>query len=422
MRILVVGGGGREHTLVWKISQSPLVKEIFCAPGNIGIASLAKCVPIEAGDVKGLAALARQERIDLTVVGPEVPLVEGLGDLLAAEGLPVFGPQKEAAALEGSKVFSKDLMRRLKVPTAGYETFTDFDSALAYVKEQAYPLVVKAEGLAAGKGVIIAEDLAEAKAALKSIMLDRVFGRAGNRVVVEEFLRGEEASLLAFTDGETVIPMISSQDHKPAYDGDKGPNTGGMGAYAPAPVLTEGLLRESMEKVMIPVVHGLKDMGITYRGVLYAGLMLTEEGPRALEFNVRFGDPEAQAVLPLMKTDMVPVMQEVARGSIKGLSLDWYPGSCACVVMASGGYPRSYPRGLPITGLEEAGALEQVTVFHAGTSSKEGKVVTAGGRVLGVTARGHDLQNALKRAYQAVDLIQFKDRHFRRDIGQKALK
>ncbi len=422
MKILVVGGGGREHTLVWKISQSPLVKEIYCAPGNPGIASLARCVPIDAGDIKGLTALARQERMDLTVVGPEVPLVEGLGDLLAAEGLPVFGPQKAAAALEGSKIFTKDLMRRLQVPTAVYETFADFDAALAYARGQKYPLVVKAEGLAAGKGVIITADFAEAEAALRSIMLDKVFGSAGNRVVVEEFLKWEEASMLAFTDGETVVPMISSQDHKAVYDGDQGPNTGGMGAYAPAPVLTADLLQEAMERVMEPVVHGLRDMGIPYRGVLYAGLMLMEEGPKVLEFNVRFGDPETQAVLPLMQTDMVPVMQEVARGSLKGLTLDWYAGSCACVVMASGGYPGSYPKGLPITGLEAAGALEQVSVFHAGTALQEGDIVTAGGRVLGVTARGDDLQDALKRAYRAVDLIHFPDAHFRRDIGQKALK
>lgn len=422
MRILVVGGGGREHTLVWKIRQSPLVTEVYCAPGNPGIAAQARCVPVAADDIAGLLALAQQEQIDLTVVGPEVPLVAGIADQFAAESLLVFGPEKAAAALEGSKVFSKDLMRRLGVPTAAYETFTDVGSALAYVRSQEYPLVLKAEGLAAGKGVIIAADVREAEEALQSIMVQKSFGSAGSRVVVEEFLRGEEASLLAFTDGKTVIPMVSAQDHKPVYDGDRGPNTGGMGAYAPAPVLTPHLLQEAMDKVMVPVVRGLAEMGITYRGVLYAGLMLTAEGPKTLEFNVRFGDPETQAVLPLLKSDIVPVLLAVARGDLSGVALDWYVGSCACVVLASGGYPGSYDKGLPITGLDAAGALDQVSVFHAGTARQGEEIVTGGGRVLGVTARGTDLRDALERAYQAGGLIHFEGCHFRRDIGQKALK
>lgn len=422
MKILVVGGGGREHALVWKINKSPLVKEIYCAPGNPGIATLAQCVEIAPTDLKRLLSFAEQKKIDLTVVGPEVPLAEGIVDMFKAAGLLIFGPEKKAAALEGDKTFAKDLLQELGVPTAKYRVFSDAASAVTYVKEQDFPLVIKAAGLAAGKGVIIAETLPEAEKAITEIITERIFGTAGNKLVVEDFLVGEEVSLLAFTDGEIIIPMISAQDHKAAYDGDQGPNTGGMGAYAPAPVLTPTLLDEVVENILKPVVQGLADKGINYQGILYAGLMLTQKGPEVLEFNVRFGDPETQAVLPLLKSDIVPVMLATAEGSLKDVELEWYPGSAACVVMAAGGYPGEYKKGHVITGIESADSLKKLVVFQAGTAFYNGQLVTAGGRVLGVTGFGDNLREALKRSYDAVEKISFTPCHYRRDIGFKAQK
>ncbi len=421
MRVLVVGGGGREHALVWKLSQSPLSGKIFCAPGNPGIASLAECVPIAAGDIKELLAFACREKIDLTVVGPEIPLVEGITDLFSREGLLVFGPSQAAAKLEGSKVFAKELLEAEGIPTASFETFSDPAAALSYLREQSYPLVLKAEGLAAGKGVIIVQNQAEAEKCVQEIMVDKVFGAAGDRLVVEEFLTGEEASLLAFTDGKLVVPLPPAQDHKAVFDNDLGPNTGGMGAYAPAPVMTPELISQVVAEIIRPVVAGLAKRGIEYRGILYAGLMITATGPKVLEFNVRFGDPEAQAVIPLIKSDLLPVLMAVARGKLEDAFIEWHEGSSACVVMASGGYPRAYDKGLAIQGLEEAAKIPGVTIFHAGTAVKEGQVVTAGGRVLGVTGRGKSLKEALAKAYQGINAISFSGCHYRSDIGRKGL-
>ncbi len=419
MKILVVGGGGREHALVWKINKSPLAKEIYCAPGNPGIAALAQCVEIAPTDLKGLLSFAEQKKIDLTVVGPEVPLTEGIVDMFKVAGLLIFGPEKKAAALEGDKTFAKDLLQELGVPTAKYKVFSNAASALDYVKEQEFPLVIKAAGLAAGKGVIIAESLQEAEKAIVDIITKKIFGSAGNKLIIEEFLTGEEVSLLAFTDGEIIIPMISAQDHKAVYEGDQGPNTGGMGAYAPAQILTPTLLDEVVEKILKPIVQGLTDKGINYRGILYAGLMLTQKGPEVLEFNVRFGDPEAQVVLPLLKSDIIPVMLATVEGSLKDVELEWYPGSAACVVMAAGGYPGEYKKGHVITGIESVASLEKLVVFQAGTTFDNGRIVTAGGRVLGVTGFGEDLKEALKRAYDAIEKINFTSCHYRRDIGFK---
>ncbi len=421
MRVLIVGGGGREHTLAWKINQSPLVEKIFCVPGNPGISSIAECIQIPVTDIKGLLEFALKEKIDLTVVGPEDPLVNGITDIFNERGLQVFGPNKKAAALEGSKVFAKDFMQEVGVPTAEYKVFTNPSLAIDYLKGNKFPIVVKAEGLAAGKGVIIAENMEEAEIAVNNIMIDKVFGSAGNRLVVEEFLVGEEASLLAFTDGETIIPMVSAQDHKAAFDGDQGPNTGGMGAYAPAPIVTPTLLKEVEENVFKPVIQGLKNRGIVYRGVLYAGLMLTMDGPKVLEFNVRFGDPETQAVLPLLKSDIIPIMTAVVKGSLAEVNPQWHEGSAACVAMASGGYPGDYEKGFPIEGIEDANLLENVIVFHAGTGLENGETVTAGGRVLGVTGRGDNLKEAIRKSYNGIEKIHFKDCHYRKDIGYKGL-
>lgn len=420
MKVLVVGGGGREHALVWKIAQSPRVRKIFCAPGNAGIAQQAVCVGIKADDLDGLLAFARTEAVDLTVVGPEAPLAAGIVDAFEAAGLKVFGPRREAARLEASKVFAKELMLRYGVPTAKAAVFDSPEAAKEYVRRCGGPCVVKADGLAAGKGVIVAESTAEAEAAIAEMMEAKVFGPAGARVLVEERLSGEEASVLALTDGETVLPLLPAQDHKPVFDGDKGPNTGGMGAYAPAPAVTPDLLRRIESEILIRAVRGLREEGITYKGVLYAGLMLTEEGPRVLEFNVRFGDPEAQPLLCLLTSDLVEAMEAVVEERLAGVRLAWHPGAAVCVVLAAAGYPGSCRKGDVISGLEEL--PPEVTVFHAGTALADGKFVTAGGRVLGVTARGANVRAAIERAYAAVGRISFAGMHYRRDIGQKALK
>jgi len=422
MKILVVGGGGREHALIWKIKQSPLVEEIYCAPGNPGIAGLAECVALAADDIDGLLAFARENGIDLTVVGPEVPLTMGIVDAFQSAGLKIFGPNKAAAQIEGSKGFSKDLMARYDIPTAAYQSFTDRNAAVAYIKGQGAPIVVKADGLAAGKGVIVAMDVEQAISAVNDIMLDKVFGAAGASVVIEEFMDGEEASFFVFTDGENILPLASSQDHKPVYDDDKGPNTGGMGAYSPAPVVTDEIREQIIEKIVRPTIAGMAEDGCPYAGILYVGLMIKDGVARVVEFNARFGDPEAQPLLARMKSDIVPVLVECAEGKLTKSELEWHDKAAVCVVMASGGYPGTFEKGLPISGLDDAAKLDDLIVFHAGTVAKDGQVVNNGGRVLGVTGLGGSVASAIDKAYQGVKLITWQDTHFRSDIGQKALK
>ncbi len=423
MRILVIGGGAREHALAWKIAQSPSVDAVLCAPGNAGMGSEPKttCVSVADGDLDGLVKLARDERIDLAVVGPEAPLCAGLADRLREAGVATMGPGQEAAQLEGSKVFAKQLMQRHGVPTAPFAVFDDADKALRFVRQQSGPWVVKADGLAAGKGVIPCGDRLEAERAVRKIMVEKAFGRAGDRVLIETFLEGEEASCIALTDGEELLLLPSSQDHKRALDGDKGPNTGGMGAYSPAPVLDDAMERLVLDRIFRPVVDGLAKEGIDFRGVLYAGLMIGAEGPQVLEFNVRFGDPETQALLMRIESDLVPALAAVARGELSGAAIHLDERPAVCVVMASGGYPGSYEKGKPISGLDTAGAMEDVVVLHAGTRFEGGKILTAGGRVLGVCALGDDIRQAVERSYAAVAAIHFEGAIFRRDIAHRAL-
>lgn len=421
MKILVIGGGGREHALVWKISQSPRVKKIFCAPGNAGIAQIAECPPISAEDVSGLLEFARKNAIDLTVVGPEAALTAGIADRFKEAGLAVFGPTASAARLEGSKSFSKALMEKYSIPTARAAVFTDPKEALAHLDAISVPVVVKADGLAAGKGVLVCHTMTEARQAVSSVMVDRQFGEAGARCVIEEFLEGEEASFLAFTDGETVLPLPPSQDHKAAYDNDLGPNTGGMGAYSPAPVVDPALFQTVMDKIMIPTVKALAAEGIPYQGVLYAGLMIKDGEPKVLEYNARFGDPECQPLLMRLKSDLVEIMQAVAERRLKEILLDVDPRAAVCVVMASDGYPDKYEKGKVISGLDKAGLMRDVVVFHSGTALKDGRAVTAGGRVLGVTALGDTIEEAVSRAYMAVDAIKWDGAFCRKDIGKKAI-
>lgn len=419
MKVMVVGGGGREHTLVWKIKQSPLVKEIYCAPGNAGIERIAVCINIPAEDIEALAEFALNEKIDLTVVGPEAPLTLGIVDEFEKRGLKVFGPSKKAAEIEGSKVFAKELMERYGIPTAHYKVFNDPIEAGEYIKDKGAPVVVKADGLAAGKGVIVALTEDEALNGVKRIMKDREFGRAGDRIVVEEYLEGPEVSILAFTDGNTVIPMVSAQDHKRVYDNDRGPNTGGMGAFAPSPVYTPDIARVVEKEILKKTIDAMKRENRPYKGVLYAGLMITSKGPKVLEFNCRFGDPETQAVLPLLESDLVPVMQAVIDSRLDEAEIRWKDKKAVCVIMASGGYPRKYEKGFKITGIEEAEKIEGITVFHAGTAKEGDSIVTAGGRVLGVTALGDNLDSAARLAYKGVEKISFKGAHYRKDIGRK---
>ncbi|MCG0277986.1 MAG: phosphoribosylamine--glycine ligase [Thermanaeromonas sp.] len=417
MKVLVVGSGGREHALVWKIAQSPLVTEIFCAPGNAGIANLASCVPLEAHDIEGLVDFARQNDCDLTVVGPEAPLVAGIVDAFKAKGLRIFGPSRAAAAIEGSKAWAKEIMLKAKIPTAKFAVVDNLPDAKKYIREHGVPVVVKADGLAAGKGVVVAEDEAEALSAVEEMLGGR-FGEAGLRVVLEDKLEGEEVSVLAFCDGKNVLPLLSSQDHKRVFDGDRGPNTGGMGAYAPVPFYDAGLAEEVKNTILSPAIRALAEAGRPYVGVLYAGLMITPEGPKVLEFNCRFGDPEAQPLLMLLKNDLVEVMLAVLEGRLEEINLEWYPGFAACVVLCAPGYPGAYPKGELISGLERV--PEGVEVFHAGTARKGEKIVTNGGRVLGVTARGATLEEALALAYRAAEVIDFPGKHYRRDIGWRA--
>lgn len=421
MKILVVGGGGREHALVWKIAQSPLVKKIYCAPGNPGIAELAENIPIKVDELDKLLEFAYSEKIDLTVVGPEQPLSLGIVDLFEDHGLKVFGPRKNAAIIEASKAFSKDLMRKYHVPTAAYGVFDAVEPAVAFIKQTGAPIVVKADGLAAGKGVIIAQTCEEAIAAVTDMLSGNAFGSAGSRVVIEEFLTGEEASFLVITDGKEIIPLASAQDHKAIFDGDQGPNTGGMGAYSPAPVVTTAVHEKVMQSILKPTIEGMAAEGRPYCGVLYAGLMINGDQVKTLEFNARFGDPECQPLLMRMKSDLVPVLMAVANGNLSGMTIDWHDKAAVCVVMAAKGYPGDYSKGNEILGLGEAAKLDDLYVFHAGTNLKDGRCVTNGGRVLGVTALGESVQKAIELAYRGVDRISWPGVQYRRDIGKKAL-
>jgi phosphoribosylamine--glycine ligase len=421
MKILVVGAGGREHALAWKIAQSPAVSRIYVAPGNAGTEELAENVPIGADDLDGLASFARAKRIDLTVVGPEVPLVLGIADRFRERGLRVFGPSSRAARLEGSKEFAKQIMKKYGVPTPRYRAFSAPEPAKAYIREIGAPVVIKADGLAAGKGVTVARSADEALAAVRECMVDRAFGDAGGKIIVEEVLEGEEASFLAFCDGKTVLAMASSQDHKQVLDEDRGPNTGGMGAYSPAPVVAPELHRAAVETVIQPVVEGLAREGTPYVGVLYAGLMIRDGRLNVLEFNCRFGDPECQPILMRMKGDLVSVLDASVDSRLADADIEWDPRAAVCVVMASKGYPGTYRKGLEIRGLEDASKVRDVMVFHAGTRRERDRVVTNGGRVLGVTALGGSVAEAIRRAYEAVEKISWDGVHYRRDIGQKAV-
>jgi len=421
MKVLVIGGGGREHALAWKIAQSPLVTKLYCAPGNPGTATLAENLPIAVDQLDKLLEFAFENKIDLTVVGPEQPLSLGIVDLFESHGLKVFGPSQKAAFIEGSKAFSKDLMQKYNVPTAAYGVFTDLHEAEAFINRTGAPIVVKADGLAAGKGVIIAQTCDEAVSAVRDMLSGNAFGSAGSRVVIEEFLTGEEASFLVITDGKRIIPLASAQDHKAVFDGDLGPNTGGMGAYSPAPVVTADIHEKAMQQVIRPTVDGMAAEGRPYRGVLYAGLMIKDGQVKTLEFNARFGDPECQPLLMRMKSDIVPVLSAVANGDLTGIDIEWYDKAAVCVVMASEGYPGDYRKGDVIAGLDAAAQIEDVYVFHAGTAQMDGSCVTNGGRVLGVTALGDSVQDSITTAYRAVDCINWNGVQFRRDIGKKAL-
>ncbi len=419
MKVLVVGGGGREHTIVWKIAQSPKVDKIYCAPGNGGIAELAECVDISATDIDGIVKFAEENQIDLTVVAPDDPLVLGMVDALNEKGLRAFGPKANAAIIEGSKAFSKELMKKYNIPTAGYEVFTDSASAIEYVKKGTFPTVIKADGLALGKGVIIAQNLEEAEQAIHEMIDDGKFGKSGSRVVIEEFLTGPEVSVLAFTDGKVVKPMVSAQDHKRAYDDDEGLNTGGMGTFSPSRLYDDAKAKECMENIFIPTIKAMSAEGRPFKGVLYFGLMMTKNGVKVIEYNCRFGDPETQVVLPRLKTDLVEIMEAVIDERLEDVNIEWADNAAVCVVLASGGYPVKYEKGYEISGLDAAKKLENITVFHAGTKNVDGKIVTNGGRVLGITAVDDNLDLAIKRAYDAVEKVTFKDVHYRKDIGIK---
>ncbi|MBS5480043.1 MAG: phosphoribosylamine--glycine ligase [Clostridiales bacterium] len=419
MDILVVGGGGREHAIVRKLKESPRCGRLYCTPGNGGIARDAQCFETPATDIPGVVALARRLQVDMVFVAPDDPLVAGMVDALEAEGIAAFGPRKNAAILEGSKVFSKHLMKKYGIPTARYEVFDKPEEALAYIRQtDRYPAVVKADGLALGKGVILCDDYDAAKEAIHSIMEDRIFGASGSRVVVEEFLTGPEVSVLAFTDGKTIRPMVSAKDHKRAFDGDLGPNTGGMGTISPNPYYSAADADWCMEHIFQPTIEAMNLEGRPFKGCLFFGLMLTPDGPKVIEYNCRFGDPETQVVLPRLRTDLIEILEAIREERLADLPIEWAEEACACVVMASGGYPAAYRKGLPITGLDAQGQCADAEVFHAGTAYRDGRFVTNGGRVLGVTARGSDVEEALRRAYTAVETIDFENAHYRRDIGK----
>ncbi len=418
--ILIVGGGGREHTIAATLKKSPDCGKLYMAPGNGGTAEIAENLPVKATDIDGVVAAAKANDIDLVFVAPDDPLMLGMVDRLEAEGIRAFGPRANAAIIEGSKVFSKELMKKYKIPTAEYEVFTDSASAIAYIEKQnSFPTVIKAEGLALGKGVIIAEDMKAAVDGVHEIMDDKVFGDAGNRVVIEEFLTGPEVSVLAFCDGKTVVPMVSAQDHKRALDGDKGLNTGGMGTFSPSRIYTDEIAKVCMEKIFRPTVDAMAKEGRPFKGVIYFGLMITKNGPKVIEYNARFGDPETQVVLPRLKTDFIKIINAVIDEKLDEIDIEWEDNACVCVVAASGGYPVKYAKGYEISGLDTLAELNDIMVYHAGTELREGKVLTSGGRVLGVTAKGENLDAAIKRAYEAIKKVSFKDMHYRRDIGVK---
>ena len=422
MKVLVIGSGGREHSLVWKISRSQMVSEIFCAPGNAGISDLANLVDIKADDVDGLLNFAREKKIDLTIVGPELSLTLGIVDLFEGAGLKIFGPSKKAAELEGSKAFSKNLLKKYNIPSANYELFTSSRSAGEYLKNQKFPIVIKADGLAAGKGVIICDSLESAEHAAEEILDKKKFGNAGNKIVVEEFLEGEEVSVLAFSDGKNIIPLEPAQDHKAIYDGNRGPNTGGMGAYSPAPIVTDTLAEEILENILKPTVNAMAQEGRTYKGILYAGLMIIQGEPKVLEFNVRFGDPETQPILMRMESDIVPLFLAAIEGSLDSQKIKWHKDASVCVVMASAGYPNSYPKGEEILGVDKLKNKSNTVVFHAGTKIIDSKLVTNGGRVLGVTSLGVNVSEAIKNSYRAVSKISWENVYYRRDIGKKVVE
>lgn len=419
MKVLVVGGGGREHTIVWKLSQSPKVDKIYCAPGNAGIAELAESVAIKATDVDAMVDFAVKAAVDMVMVAPDDPLVLGMVDAMEEKGIRAFGPRANAAIIEGSKVFSKDLMKKYNIPTAKYEVFDNADAAIEYLQTAPIPTVIKAEGLALGKGVIIAMTLEEAEKAVHEMMEDKVFGNAGSRIVIEEFLSGPEVSVLAFTDGKTIKPMVSAQDHKRAYDNDEGLNTGGMGTFSPSRIYDEKMAEECMENIFLPTMNAMNAEGRTFKGVLYFGLMATKDGVKVIEYNCRFGDPETQVVLPRLESDLYEIFDAVIDERLDEIDIKWRDGGAVCVVCASGGYPVKYDSGFEITGVADAEALGDITVFHAGTKNVDGKIVTAGGRVLGVTAVAESLDAAIKKAYEGVDKVHFDKMHFRRDIGIK---
>ena len=416
MKVLVVGGGGREHAICWKLAQSPKVTELFCAPGNAGIAEIATCVPVKATDVEGMVAWAKENAMDFVMVAPDDPLALGMVDALEAAGIPAFGPKANAAIIEASKAFSKELMKKYNIPTAQYETFTELDKALAYIREQGAPIVVKADGLALGKGVVVAATVEEAETAVREMMEDKKFGASGSTVVIEECMVGPEVTVLAFCDGEHLVPMLSSQDHKRAYDGNQGPNTGGMGAFCPSPNYTPEIAEFCQKNIFIPTVEALKAEGRPFKGVIYFGLMLTEKGPRVVEYNARFGDPETQPLLSMLDTDLLDIFQACVDGTLDKVDVKWKDGAACCLVLASGGYPIAHKTGYVISGLDK---VEGATVFHAGTKLNEnGEIVNAGGRVLGVTAVGSDLKDAIAKAYAAAKPITWTDMHFRTDIGK----
>ena len=422
MKVLVVGGGGREHAIIMKLAESPKVTELYCAPGNGGISKYAKCFPVAATDVDGMVKLAKDLQVDLVFVAPDDPLVLGMVDAMQEAGFATFGPNKAAAIIEGSKVFSKNLMKKYQIPTASYEVFHTPEDAMRYMEEKdQFPIVVKADGLALGKGVMIPQNLEEARDAIHTIMEDRIFGESGANVVIEEFLTGPEVSVLCFTDGKAIAPMVSSMDHKRAYDEDLGPNTGGMGTVAPNPYYTDEVAKQCMETIFLPTIQAMQQEGRPFKGCLYFGLMITPKGPKVIEYNCRFGDPETQVVLPRLKTDIIDIFEAINNETLSELDIEWSEKACACVIMASGGYPKSYKKGVEITGLT-LGQLDGVTVYHAGTKIENDKLVTSGGRVLGVTALGDSLADALKKSYEAVENIHFDNAHYRKDIGKRALE
>ncbi len=420
MNVLIIGSGGREHAFCWKLRQSPIVSEIYCAPGNGGTSGSAINIKLNITKHQEVIACCKEKKIDLVVVGPEAPLAIGIADDLESAGIKVFGPAYAAARMESSKIFAKEIMGKYNVPTASFRIFDDFEKAKDHIMSEGAPIVVKAYGLAAGKGVIVADTVEEAVSAARGMLVEKVFGAAGHKIIVEECLKGEEVSILVVTDGTNVIPLATSQDHKRVFNNDKGPNTGGMGAYSPAPLVDESMLKDIMENIISPTIKGLYREGIEYKGVLYAGIMVTDAGPKVLEYNVRFGDPETQAILPRMKSDLAELMLATAEGDISGKTVEWDERSCVCVVLAAGGYPEKYENGKVVTGCDEA-VKEGALVFHAGTELKDGNIVTSGGRVLNVVAKGHTIKDAIDNTYRAVKKVQFEGMHYRRDIGRKAL-